>query len=387
MDKPTSRQHFLTLAETSRLPDNPTSGQNLRRLVRIVHHFQRPVPGATSIINGEKTIVREPTARGRSLRSRSSIPQSAYSRVRAGAGASCWFQPVGDHKSTVTCTCISRNTTERESFSLPRAQPIRQRSEYGFTLGAPIVRNRLFAFGNVDRTKSDGENNYLRDLILASDAAGPWLTRGNDTSANRLWIQSVLDRFPSTLAPNDPRSTGRSPGVALQFPRRGQRSGARRTWPAAQLVAGTLYAPDPRSPDGVVGEQAFQKNRQHNLGAPDSRHERAGRRRARTAWNPLDLRRHSAHDTPSPLYASPPVGNRIIETGHFPITRPDGSPFVYNLPRRPSSHRSNRLTCGAELDDPRQLLPRSGRSTELRRVTYHLGLRRFFLRLVLAVVP
>src|SRR5262249_19178741 len=105
-------------------------------------------------------------------------------------------------------------------FAGSSPKPIRHRDEYGLTAGFPVLHDRLFGFVGVDRTKSDGENTYLRDLILASDAqSGAWLTRANATPANRAWIKAVLDRFPSSLQPNDPRSERTYAGVApFNFP-------------------------------------------------------------------------------------------------------------------------------------------------------------------------
>ena len=59
--------------------------------------------------------------------------------------------------------------------------------------GFPIMRNKLFAFGSADYAKEDGEGGYTRDFILPAEINGPWLTRGNDTPANRALIQSILD--------------------------------------------------------------------------------------------------------------------------------------------------------------------------------------------------
>src|SRR5690606_26424297 len=90
----------------------------------------------------------------------------------------------------------------------------RTRNQYGFTAGFPIVQNTLFGFASADLSALEGENDYFKDFILPSEINGPWLTRGNDTPANRAFIQSVIDRFPSTLTNNDPRSNRTFAGVA-----------------------------------------------------------------------------------------------------------------------------------------------------------------------------
>src|SRR5262249_22548186 len=91
-------------------------------------------------------------------------------------------------------------------FATSQPKPINQRTEYGLTLGLPLVQNRLFGFGAADRTSNDGKLNYTRDFFLPSELAAPRLTRGNDTPENRAFIDSFLARFPSTLVNNDARS-------------------------------------------------------------------------------------------------------------------------------------------------------------------------------------
>ena len=58
-------------------------------------------------------------------------------------------------------------------------------------------RDRLFAFVSADHKRFEGFQTYTRDLFLASELTQPRLTRGNDTPANRAFIESVLARFPS----------------------------------------------------------------------------------------------------------------------------------------------------------------------------------------------
>src|SRR6266567_4558102 len=218
LDKPTFNPgSFLTLAETfTGFQENPTSGQN------------NPTSSSGSSINFNGTGTRGATFKINGVNN----DDSSENQNRQGVALSTIreFQVItntfsaefgrGDGAVVLVQTKSGTNTLHGDGylyqqdgawnaksfFAASSPKPVRQRSEYGFTIGLPIVHDKLFAFGNVDRTKSDGENNYLRDLILATDAQGAWLTRGHDTSANRAWIQSVLDRFPSALKPNDPRS-------------------------------------------------------------------------------------------------------------------------------------------------------------------------------------
>ncbi len=223
-------------------------------------------------------------------------------------------------------------------FAQAAPKPIRKRDEYGFTAGFPIVANRLFAFGNVDRTKSDGQNSYIRDLILASDAT-QWLTRGNDTPQNRAWIQSVLDRFPSSLQPNDPRSNRTYAGNAdFNFP--DSDYSGRADWNMARgntLVGRYQRTHQLREPqDVIVGEQANQNNRQQNLGITWTRvfgSRAVGEARYGLGVRSTNVDIAAGNDTPIIRFTASPVAGSIIgNAGNFPIHRDQKDhQFVYNL--------------------------------------------------------
>src|SRR5262249_45779222 len=107
-------------------------------------------------------------------------------------------------------------------------------------------------------------------LFQPAELAAPLLTRGNDTPANRAWIQSILNRFPSSLSPNDARSPRTFTGVAdFNFPDRDY-SGRMDWTPTTKYTLTGRYQStrqlrDPQ--DVIVGEQARQNNRQQNVGA------------------------------------------------------------------------------------------------------------------------
>src|SRR5260221_7152028 len=231
MDKPTlAVGSFLSLAEAfAGFNENPTLGQNnpTASSGSSINFNGTGTRGATFQINGVNNddSSENQNRQGAALSTiqESQVLKSAYSaEFGRGDGAVVLVQTKSGTNRTHGDVYLYQQDGDwnaKSFFAQAAPKPIRQRSEYGFTLGGPLARNRLFAFGNVDRTKSDGQNNYTRDLILASDATGPWLTRGNDTPENRKWIQSVLDRFPSSLKPNDSRSTRTFAGVAgFNFP-------------------------------------------------------------------------------------------------------------------------------------------------------------------------
>src|SRR5215203_940360 len=197
LEKPTLNQSsFLTLAETfTGFQENPTSGQNnpTASSGSSINFSGTGTRGATFQINGVNNddSSENQNRQGAALSTiqEFQVLKSAYSaEFGRGDGAVVLVQTKsGTNKFHGDVYLYQQDSdfNAKSFFAASTPKPVRQRSEYGFTLGGPIARNKLFAFGNVDRTKSDGENNYLRDLITASDAAGPWLTRGNDTPQNR----------------------------------------------------------------------------------------------------------------------------------------------------------------------------------------------------------
>ncbi len=351
MDKPTlSAGSFLSLAETfTGFQDNPTSGQN------------NPTASSGSSINFNGTGTRGATFQINGVNN----DDSSENQNRQGAALSTIqeFQVLkngysaefgrGDGAVVLVQTKSGTNTLHGDAylyrqdsgwnaksfFAASSPKPIRQRSEYGFTVGLPIVRNRLFAFGNVDRTKSDGQNNYLRDLILASDAAGPWLTRGNDTPENRAWIQSVLNRIPLSVTPNDSRSPRTYAGVApFNFP--DEDDSGRVDWNMARgntLVGRYQWTRQIRDPkDVIIGEQAYQKNRQQNLGITWTRvmsSHIVGEARYGLGIRSTNVDIAAGNDTPIIRFtASPVAGSTIGNAGNFPIHRDQTDhQFVYNL--------------------------------------------------------
>jgi outer membrane receptor protein involved in Fe transport len=351
MDKPTlSAGSFLDLASTfTGFQDNPTSGQNnpTASSGSSINFNGTGTRGATFQINGVNNddSSENQNRQGAALSTiqEFQVLKSAYSaEFGRGDGAVVLVQTkAGTNKVHGDVYLYQQDGAwnAKSFFAQAAPKPIRQRSEYGFTLGGPIVKDRLFAFGNIDRTKSDGQNNYTRDLILASDATGPWLTRGNDTPENRKWIQSVLDRFPSSLKPNDSRSIRTFAGVAgFNFP--DEDYSGRADWNMARgntLTGRFQWTRQIRDPqDVVIGEQAYQKNRQKNLGVTWTRV--LSNRMVAEARYGLGLRSTNVdiaagNDTPIIRFTGSPVSGSIIgNAGNFPIHRDQTDhQFVYNL--------------------------------------------------------
>src|SRR5205823_1414392 len=79
-------------------------------------------------------------------------------------------------------------STRKDPVTLePLKDPLKQH-QYGFSLGGPIVKNRTFLFGNVERTQLDRTGIVLiapvsvaaiNDVLDASRYQGPRITTGN----------------------------------------------------------------------------------------------------------------------------------------------------------------------------------------------------------------
>jgi hypothetical protein len=352
MDKPTlSAGSFLSLAETfTGFQENPTGGQN------------NPTTSSGSSINFNGTGTRGATFQINGVNN----DDSSENQNRQGVALSTIqeFQVLkngysaefgrADGAVVLVQTKSGTNTLHgdgylyqqdsdwnaRTFFAVPgSAKPVRQRSQYGFTAGFPVIRNRLFAFGNVDRTKSDGENAYTRDIFLASELTQPWLTRGNDTPENRAWIQSILDRFPSSLVPNDPRSTRTFAGVAdFNFPDQDYSGrldlNLTNNHTLTSRYQWTKQLRDPR--DVVIGEQVKQTNKQQNLGTTWTHvlgSSVVGELRYGLGVRSTNANVSAGNDTPIVRFTGSPVSGSIIgNAGTFPINRDQTDhQIVYNL--------------------------------------------------------
>jgi hypothetical protein len=352
MDKPTlNAGSFLSLAETfTGFQENPTGGQN------------NPTASSGSSINFNGTGTRGATFQINGVNN----DDSSENQNRQGVALSTIqeFQVLkngysaefgrGDGSVVLVQTKSGTNSIHgdvylyqqdndwnaRTFFAAPDSpKPVRTRSQYGFTAGFPIIENRLFGFANVDRTKSDGENNYVRDLLLPAEVSGPWLTRGNDTPANRAWIQGILDRFPSSLTPNDPRSNRTFAGVAgFNFPDQDYSGRLDLNVTNNHTLTGRYqWTHQLREPeDVIIGEQANQDNEQQNLGLTWTHvmgSRMVGELRYGLGVRSTNVNIAAGNDTPIVRFTGTPVAGSIIgNAGNFPINRDQtDQQFVYNL--------------------------------------------------------
>lgn len=368
LDKPTlNAGNFLTLAETfTGFQENPTSGQN------------NPTASSGSSVNFNGTGTRGTTFQINGVNN----DDSSENQQRQGVALSTIqeFQVLkngysaefgrGDGAVVLVQTKAGSNQVRgdaylyhqdgqwnaRTFFARPDSpKPIATRDQYGFTLGLPVIQNTMFAFGSLDRVKNDGENPYTRDVFLPEEIARPWLTRGNDTPANRVWIQSILDRFPSSLTPNDARSP-RTAATIAEF-----------DWPAQDYTGRLDWAPDPANTvtgryqwtnqkfgtrDVIVGENALQDNTQQNLGLTWTRvmsPTLVGEFRYGLGLRSTNVNIAAGNDTPIVRFSPTPVASSIIgNAGNFPINRDQRDhQFVYNLTAQ--MFRNHALKAGTDI--------------------------------------
>ena len=348
-DKPTLNPgSFLSLAEIfPGFQENPTSGQN------------NPTASSGSSINFNGTGSRGATFQINGVNN----DDSSENQNRQGASLSTIkeFQVISNTFSAefgrgygavvLVQTKSGTNQWHGEGFwylqdsndltalrKFATVKPNNQRNQYGGTLGFPIAQNRLFAFVSLDRTKYEGTSNYARDFFLPSEVNSTWLTRGNDTAANRAWIQSILDRYPKDVTPNDPRSN-RTYATTVGFNWPDQDYSGRLDWQLGQdsIVARYQYTAQVRQTNEVIlGEQAKQDNSQQNLGITWTkvfRNNLVGEARYGLGyrWTRVDIA--AGNDTPIVRFAGSPVSGTIIgNAGNFPIHRNQlDHQFVYNL--------------------------------------------------------
>ena len=175
MDKPTlSASSFLSLAETfTGFQDNPTSGQNnpTASSGSSINFNGTGTRGATFQINGVNNddSSENQNRQGAALSTiqEFQVLKSGYSaEFGRGDGAVVLVQTKSGTNQVHGDVYLYQQNSDwnaKSFFAQAAPKPIRQRSEYGFTLGMPVIKNTLFAFGDVDRTKSDGENTFAKD--------------------------------------------------------------------------------------------------------------------------------------------------------------------------------------------------------------------------------
>ncbi len=368
MDKPTlDPGSFLTLAETfTGFQENPTSGQNnpTASSGSSINFNGTGTRGATFQINGVNNddSSENQNRQGAALSTikEFQVIQNTFSaEFGRGYGAVVLVQTKsGTNQIHGDVYAYHQDSLRNARSFFAARKPENLRDQYGATLGFPLRKDRLFGFVSFDQTRFRGTLNYTRDLLLQSDASRGTLTRGNDTPANRAFIQSVVDRF-SSLQPNDPRSARTYSGTtSIEWP--DDDHSIRLDWNAPR--AGTVttryqYTRQKRqTADVILGEQALQNNKQANVGLTWTHvysRRMVGEFRYGLGLRSTNVDIAAGNDTPVIRFAGSPVSGPIIgNAGGFPIHRTQkDNQFVYNLTSTFATHQIK-----AGVDVRRQLL-------------------------------
>ncbi len=355
LDKPTFNQgNFLTLAETfTGFQENPTSGQNnpTASSGSSINFNGTGTRGATFQINGVNNddSSENQNRQGASLSTIKEfqvITNNFTAEFGRGYGAVVLVQTKsgtnGIHGDIYWYHNDSALNAATNVFTPGARKAVNRRNQYGFTSGFPLLRNKLFGFISFDQVQNSGAGPYTRDVFLPSERdPANWFrqTPANDTPANRAFIQSVIDRFPADLRPNDPRSLRTFTGQ-VGFDRPLKDYSGRFDWnprESDQIVGRWQYTRQVfDNQDIIIGEATKQNNKQQNIGftwthifSPGT----VGEARYGLGLRTTLVGIKGGNDTPIMRFVGTPVAGSIIgNAGAFPINRwQTDNQFVYNL--------------------------------------------------------
>ncbi len=357
LEKPTFNQgSFLTLAETfTGFQENPTSGQN------------NPTASSGSSINFNGTGTRGATFQINGVNN----DDSSENQNRQGASLSTIkeFQVISNNFSAefgrgygavvLVQTKSGTNNVHGDVYwyhnnsalnaainalSPGARKAVTRRNQFGFTSGFPVLRDRLFSFISFDHLENSGANPYNRDVFtLAERNPANWFqqTPGNNTAANRAFIQNIIDRF-ANVVPNDPASgprvfRGQQP---FNFPARDY--SGRLDWnprEADNFTARWQYTRQKFIADDIIpGERADQNHKQQNFGMTWTHLFSAtsvGEFRYGLGLRTTLVNIAAGNDTPIIRFFNPtPITTQssIGSAGNFPIHRfQTDNQFVYNF--------------------------------------------------------
>ena len=350
-DKPVLNQgSFLSLAETfTGFQENPVSGQNNPTLSSgsSVNFNGAGTRGTTFQINGVNNddSSENQHRQGVSLATikEFQVLTNSYSaEFGRGYGAVVLVQTKsGTNEVRGETYAYFQNGTWNEKSYFSKAQPLpsNHRNQYGFVVGFPVMQDKLFGFLSFDQTDLSGQQDYARDLFTAQELALPRLTRGNDTPANRAWIDGILARYPQGAVPNDPRST-RTYATRQEIDQPDKDYSARLDYEPVQahhVTARYQYSRNIRDSDDVIsGEAALQNHKQVNVGLTWTQifgGSYSGEFRYGLGLRSTNVDIKAGNDTPIVRFTGSPVSGTILgNAGAYPINRDQTDhQFVYNL--------------------------------------------------------
>lgn len=354
-ERPVANQgNFLTLAETfTGFQENPTSGQNnpTASSGSSVNFNGTGTRGATFQINGVNNddSSENQNRQGASLATIKEfqvITNNFTAEFGRGYGAVVLVQTLSGTNAIKGSAYWYHNDQafNAKSFFSHGRKPITRRNQFGGVGGFPIWKNKVFGFLSIDEIRNSGANTYTRDLPLPFERnPANWfaVTPANNTPANRAFIQSVFDRIPTTLVPNDSRSPRTYVGAQpFSFPandysaRFDWNAGSKDTVFARWQYTRQIFQAD----DIILGERADQNNKQQNYGltwthifSPSI----VGEFRYGLGLRNTLVNITAGNDTPIIRFQNPHTvtGASIIgNAGAFPIQRyQTDHQFVYNL--------------------------------------------------------
>lgn len=352
IDKPTPPSNgvsqMLSLAETfAGFQENPSGGQNNPTTSSGSSvNFGAGTRGTTFQING---VNNDDSSENQN---RQGVPLSTIKEFQVltnnfsaefgrGYGAVVLVQTksgTNDIKGDLYGLHTDNKWNEKSYFARTQPLPVNHRTQYGFTAGFPIMQDRLFGFVNYENNERAGEGTYTRDIFLESERNAPRLTRGNDTPANRAFIEMVLRRFPQ-VAPNDARSN-RTYLTTQQFEQPDVDYSARLDGdPHASHHITARYQVSEQlrnAEDIIIGEQVKQENDQSNLGVTWTHIFTpmiVGEFRYGLGVRNTNANIKDGNTTPIIRFVGTPVAGSIIgNSGNFPINRDQvDNQFVYNV--------------------------------------------------------
>jgi hypothetical protein len=361
LDKPTFNQgNFLTLAETfTGFQENPTSGQNnpTASSGSSINFNGTGTRGATFQINGVNNddSSENQNRQGASLSTIKEfqvITNNFTAEFGRGYGAVVLVQTINGTNNLHGDVYWYHNDSalNAKSFFSHGKKPVARRNQFGFTSGFPLLRNLLFGFVSLDHVENTGANNYVRDVFLANERnPANWFaqTPANNTPANRAFIQSVIDRFPAELVPNDPRSARTFAGQqGFDFPARDY--SGRLDWNPREVdnfTARWQYTRQRFTAEDIIrGERADQNNKQQNFGLTETHlfsSKTVGEFRYGLGLRTTLVNITAGNDTPIIRFTNPiNISASIIgNAGAFPIQRyQTDNQFVYNLTTVAGNH-------------------------------------------------
>jgi hypothetical protein len=247
----------------------------------------------------------------------------------------------------------------------PRA-PYR-RNQFGYTVGGPIVKNKLFIFHSFEQTRLVQYNVYTRWIFLPTDKLQIGTCRlcidpaqHPNAQQDLNFLQGIMDRFPKA-APNNPNLcdhcfTGMMPAYYPDQDYSGRLDYY--PWTSDTMVARYQYSRQKRTPYSLIpGENAYQNNRQANLGFTETHMftpATIGEFRFGLGVRTTIVDISSGNDTPIVRISnpSPYTTTSLGSAGQFPIHRYQTDyQLVYNL-----SHLHGRHTLRGGIDFRRQHL-------------------------------